>query len=151
MKRKPLVSIVIPNYNYGSTLKECIESAVNQSYKNVEILFMDNCSDDDSMKIAKSFKKFGVKIFRNKYNIGVRSHNKIASLAKGKYIHVLHSDDIVEPTFIEECVELMEENNNVAVTVTERIEINENGQQIGKFLPFIIARVLYPAFLKRQY
>ncbi len=149
MKRKPLVSIVIPNYNYGLTLRECLDSAVNQTYSNIEILFIDNGSNDDSMKIAKSYRKKGVKVFKNKYNIGVRSHNKIASLAKGEYIHILHSDDVVEPTFVEECIELMEENENVAVTVTERSEIDGNSQQIGEFLPFYNCSCIIPGIAQK--
>ncbi len=149
MKRNPLVSIVIPNYNYGVTLKECLESAIHQTYKNIEILFLDNCSSDDSFSIARSYKKYGVKVFKNKYNIGVRSHNKIASLARGKYIHILHSDDVVEPTFIQECVDLMEENSSVSVTVTERIEINENGEQITEYLPFYNCSCIIPGISQK--
>lgn len=126
----PLVSILIPNYNYEVTIDECIKSALAQTYPNCEIIVLDNKSTDNSYFRAKKFKKYGVKVLKNKFNMGVISHNKLITLAKGKYVHILHSDDIIYPTFIEECVNLMEKYPNVGFTVTEREEIDQYGNII---------------------
>lgn len=129
MKNKlPLVSILIPNYNYASSIAETIESALAQDYRNTEIIVLDNHSTDDSYQIAVKYRRAGVRVYRTKRNIGVTSHNALIRMARGKYVHILHSDDMVKPSFIRECVELMERNPNVGFTVTEREEIDENGR-----------------------
>lgn len=50
------VSILIPNYNYGCYLSECFDSILNQTYNDIEVIFSDNASTDDSMKIAESYR-----------------------------------------------------------------------------------------------
>lgn len=146
---KPLVSILIPNYNYEKHLEETIKSALAQTYPNIEILFLDNHSTDNSYKIAKKYRKYGVKVYRLKRNIGVKSHNILLHMAKGKYVHVLHSDDSVLPTFIEECVELMEKNPNVGYTVTERMEIDQYNNELDTALPFYDRSCIIPANSQR--
>jgi len=105
---------------------------------------LDNNSTDNSYERIKKYRKFGVKVWRNKKNMGVISHNKLITMAKGKYVHVLHSDDAVYPTFIEECVRLMENNPNVGFTVTEREEIDENGNLLEPVPPFYNTSCIIP-------
>lgn len=131
-----MVSILIPNYNYGHTISETIESALRQTYENTEIIVLDNKSEDNSWSIIKKFKKKGVKIKRNKKNLGVISHNQLLTMARGKYVQLLHSDDILEPTFVEECVKLMENHPNVGLTFTERTEIDGEGNDLHTAVPF---------------
>lgn len=140
----PLVSILIPNFNYATTIEACIESALSQTYKNIEIIVLDNCSSDNSFEVIKKYKKRGVRIYKNKENIGVLSHNKIITMANGKYVHILHSDDEIMPTFIEECITLMENNPNVGFTVAERVEIDEAGKEIAPYLPFYNVSCIIP-------
>ena len=65
--RLPLITIFITNHNYGKFLKKSITSALKQSYKNFEIIIIDDCSKDDSAKILKNFEKFkNIRIFFNK-------------------------------------------------------------------------------------
>ena len=67
IKKKPLVSIIMPVYNSGSFLFQAIDSAINQTYKNCELLIVDDCSYDNSKKILNYFKKNKkIKIFFNK-------------------------------------------------------------------------------------
>lgn len=148
MKKKPLVSILIPNYNYAHTIADTIQSALNQTYPNIEIIVLDNHSTDNSYQVAKRFRKQGVKVYQNKKNLGVRSHNILLQLARGKYVHVLHSDDQVLPTFIEECVSLLECNPNVGFTVTERQEIDAEGKDIPT-IPFYNRSCIIPGASQR--
>ena len=67
---KKLVSIFIPNYNNGKYLNECISSAINQSYENIEIIVSDDCSTDNSVAIISSLFKGKVKLNVNKRNLG---------------------------------------------------------------------------------
>lgn len=143
--KKPLVSILIPNYNYESTIKDTIESALAQTYENIEIIVLDNHSTDHSFEIAKKYRRRGVRVYQMPFNIGVSSHNLLIKLARGKYIHVLHSDDMVLPEFIEKCVTLMEKNDRVGFTVTERLEINEKGELLETAPPFYNTSCIVPA------
>ncbi len=92
----PLVTIIIPVYNTEKFLKNCLESVVNQTYKNIEIIVIDDASTDQSNKIIKNFEK----TFKNIKGIYLSSHFGISiarnigiDLAQGNYIFFLDSDD----------------------------------------------------------
>lgn len=130
---KPLVSVCIPNYNYGHYLEHCLESVYNQTYPNIEILFSDNASTDDSYETAvrwrRKFREKGYffKVNENKRNIGSDRNSKTAAgFAEGDYIYTLASDDAINPTFIERCIDIFENNPSVGMVMTHREEIDEN-------------------------
>lgn len=132
---KPLVTVCIPNYNYGHYLRHCLDSVYNQTYENIEVQFSDNASTDDSYDIAqeyrKKFKQRGIyfKVTDNKRNVGSDKNSKIASAgSEGDYIYTLASDDAINPTFIERCIDVFENNPNVSTVITHREEIDENGK-----------------------
>lgn len=97
---QPLVSVIIPNYNYGHYISSSIESVLNQSYRNIELIFVDDGSTDDSVDIAK---KYGSSIILiQQQNAGVSAaRNHGLALAKGDFICFLDSDDSWEPEKIE--------------------------------------------------
>lgn len=132
--RKPLVTVCIPNYNYGHYLRHCLESVYNQTYENIEVHFSDNASTDDSYEIAqeyrKKFKEKGIyfKVLDNKRNLGSEKNSQMAYRdAEGDFQYILASDDAIKPTFIERCIEVFENNPNVSAVLTHREEIDENG------------------------
>ena len=133
-KRFPLVSVCIPNYNYGHYLRNCLDSILEQTYPNLEVFFSDNSSTDDSYDIAMEyyykFKKRGIffSLHQNKYNYG-SSKNTSMSLrdSTGEFNYVLASDDSIEPMFIERCISVFEKYPNIAMVMTHRNEIDENG------------------------
>lgn len=125
---RPLVSILIPNYNHSRYLDECIQSALNQTYPNIEIIVLDNCSDDSSVKVAEKYIDKGVCICRNQFNILNRSYCILANeLANGKYFMLLCADDFIHPEFIDKCVKVMEKYTNVGYVHAEKAFINEDG------------------------
>ena len=133
--RKSLVSVLIPNYNYGRYLRNCLDSVLNQTYDNIEVIFRDNRSTDNSMEIAEEYrKKFEEKgIFfsrsQNKYNLGSYANSvKAYNDSIGDYIIYLSSDDAIKPDFIEKCVKVLDENRNVGMVMTHRDEMDENGK-----------------------
>lgn len=135
MKKEPLVSICIPNYNYGKYLSQCLDSILNQTYNNIEVFFRDNCSTDDSYDIAYSYKKkfkergYFYSIANNKQNLGSSINSKLSIRdISGEYLYVLASDDIIKETFVEKCVEVLNNNPNVVEVITHRDEIDENGK-----------------------
>lgn len=139
---EPLVTILIPNYNYGCYLENCFESILHQTYKNIEIHFSDNASTDDSYEIAqkyrKIFKKHGIymKITDNKRNLGSGKNSMlVARDSEGEYLYTLASDDAIYPNFIETCVCIMERHKNVGTVIVNRDEIDEN-DKVTPQVPF---------------
>lgn len=136
MKRqRPLVSVLIPNYNYGKYLRHCLDSVLNQTYDNIEIIIQDNNSTDDSYDIIKEYemksvhKEIDIPIYaaRNKRNIGSDGNcNECARKADGKYMIFLSSDDALKPECIERCVEVMEKNQKVSMVMVHRDEIDDD-------------------------
>ncbi len=135
---RPLVSIGVPIYNSSKYICSTLDSINSQSYKNIEILLVDDCSTDDSFsKICEWSKKsrFPVKIFRNERNLGLtRSCNVVFKNAQGKYFQKLDSDDIIYPSKISEQVLLFENENhdNIAMVFSNTDLIDEFGKLISE-------------------
>jgi len=95
--RKSKVSILITNYNNSKFLDRCIKSCQNQSYKNIEIIFVDDKSTDNSINVAKKFKR--IKILQTKFRTNFPALNQINAIklglqyCSGKTIFLLDSDD----------------------------------------------------------
>ena len=125
IKKKPLVSIIMPVYNSGSFLFQAIDSAINQTYKNWELLIVDDCSYDNSKKILNYFKKNKkIKIFFNKKNNGPAYCRNIGlKKSKGKYVAFLDSDDVWFVEKLQKQVKFME-SKNVLLSCTEYIPFN---------------------------
>ncbi|MDD4353352.1 MAG: glycosyltransferase family 2 protein [Candidatus Nanoarchaeia archaeon] len=93
--KTPLISIIIVNWNGKRFLKDCFDSLVKQEYKNIEIIFVDNASSDDSVNFVKKnySKKLNLKIIKNKENYGFAKANNIgAKIAKGEFLLLLNND-----------------------------------------------------------
>ena len=94
-----LITIIIPVYNEEQYLEKCLNSAVNQTYKNIEIILIDDGSTDNSFKIYQKYPQ--IKVYKQK-NEGLSSaRNKGLELSKGKYIYFLDADDYIEKNTIE--------------------------------------------------
>lgn len=131
MSIEPLVSVMIPNYNHSRYLSQCIESALNQTYPNIEIVVLDNQSGDNSVAVATQYTGRNVRVCRNAYNILNGSYRILSGLlTKGKYMMLLCADDYIQPTFIERAVKIMEEHPNVGYVHGERDFVTPDGQII---------------------
>lgn len=107
-----LVSIVMPNYNCEKYLKATIESVLAQTYTNWELLFVDDCSTDNSLEIVRSYADSRIKILQNEQNSGAAiSRNYALREAKGRWIAFLDSDDLWKPEKLEKQLAFMVENN----------------------------------------
>lgn len=126
----PLVSIMIPNYNHSRYLDQCIQSALNQTYTNIEIIILDNSSDDNSVKIISKYTSSGVRVCRNTYNILNTTYRVLDTLSNGKYKMLLCADDFIECDFIESAVNVMEKYPNVGYVHIERDFITDSGEII---------------------
>ena len=106
-----LVSIIMPSYNCGEYIKDTILSVQAQTYKNWEIIFMDDCSNDDTIRRVSELreKEPRIRLFQNKFNSGAAiSRNNALREAKGRWIAFLDSDDIWEPQKLEKQIRFME-------------------------------------------
>ncbi len=105
----PLISVIIPNYNNEKYLDRCIQSVTNQSYKNIEIIIIDDGSTDRSLDICRSYsdKDKRITIFKNKNRGAAFSRNYGISKSNGEYIQFLDSDDYISHDKFEHQVELL--------------------------------------------
>jgi glycosyltransferase involved in cell wall biosynthesis len=126
----PLVSICIPTFNRAEMVGKAIESALTQSYENIEVLVVDNASEDNIESVVAAYKDPRVKFFGNDKNLGIFGNfNRCIDLSKGKYIHILHSDDYIDSDFTKTCIGFMESHPSVGMTFTSSEFISEVGMK----------------------
>ncbi|ADG70240.1 glycosyltransferase [Brachyspira murdochii] len=132
MKSNPLISIIIPVYNGENYIKDAINSALNQTYRNIEVIVVDDGSKDDTANIVKSFRDKITYIYKN--NGGVASAlNYAIKEAKGDYISWLSHDDIYYPNKIEEEVNELENIDDKTVIYSGFEFVNEKLELITVF------------------
>jgi len=99
MNKSPLISVIIPIYNKELYLKECLDSVLSQSYKNIEVICIDDGSTDNSVSIVEDIinKDSRVKLFKIKHGGPSAARNIGIENAKGEYIHFVDADDYLKP------------------------------------------------------
>ena len=126
---KPKVSIIIPVYNVEKYLKQCLDSAVNQTYENIEIIIIDDASTDNSIDIINFYvnKYNNIKFIKNNINKGVvYSRNLAIKHSNSKYILPLDADDYIDKTYVTKAVNIMENNNNIGIVYSRAKKIYGN-------------------------
>ena len=118
--KKPLVSIVITCYNYADYVAESIESALNQTYKNIEIIVINDGSTDNSLDIINNYKT-RVKVISRKNKGIVFTRNQALDLVKGEFLCFLDADDYFDDDYIENMVKVAQENDADVVYPNWRI------------------------------
>lgn len=144
--KKPKVTIVIPVWNPGSGIKHCIESLQSQTLIDIEMVFVDDCSTDDSMdKVrAAASEDSRIRIIENSENIGAgKSRNKGIEAAQGKYLSFVDPDDYIAPDFLE-LLYKKAESKKCHIVKGSIVQVNEKGQEIstGRSLNQIIRKGL---------
>lgn len=112
MKNKPLVSVIMSEYNTNTELlEESIKSILTQTYSNFELIIIDDCGKNNVKNISDEFNDDRIKVYKNNRNSGlVYSLNKAIEKAKGKYIARMDTDDYSYPDRLKKQVEFMEKN-----------------------------------------
>lgn len=129
-----LVSVIIPTYNVERFIHEAVDSILNQSYKNLEIIIVDDCSSDNTFLILKDYEqKFSnVKVFQNEKNSKISySLNKCLEHSSGDYIARMDGDDISYPDRIQKQVDYLESHPEIDLIGTDLLRINESGEPLG--------------------
>ena len=119
-------SVIIPTYNQASLLEKAVKSVLNQSFKNFEIIIVDNYSDDETQKIVESFQSKKI-IYKKIENHGViaRSRNLGIKISSGKWLAFLDSDDSWYKEKLQIVSDFLQGNNSYDVICTDELIINE--------------------------
>ena len=129
--KRPLFSIMIPTYNCGNYLKDTLESVLEQDLgvDHMQIEVVDDCSTDVNVEqIVREVGKGRVGFFGQKQNVGsLRNFESCLNRCKGKYVHILHGDDLVKPGFYKEIKTLFETHPTIGAAFTGLSVINESG------------------------
>lgn len=129
----PKVSILIPVYNTEAYISESINSVLNQSYQDLELVIVDDCSTDDTYTICQQFAKMDqrIKLYRNEHNLGMMA-NWIHGIGfcKGLYWGKLDADDIWHPEILASNVKILDSDQQVGLVATNYICIDENGKTV---------------------
>ena len=131
--KNPLVTIITPTYNRVKFLEETMNSVLNQDYKNIEYIVLDDGSTDDTLNFLKKFRN-KIRIVSHKNMGEVKTVNKGFSMAKGEIIGVVNSDDPLLPGAIKEFVSYMTKNPEISVVYSDWVYIDEKGKEIEKFI-----------------
>lgn len=117
-----MISVIVPNYNHAPFLHQRIESILSQSYQDIEIILLDDCSSDDSRRVLLEYRDHPKvsQIVLNDHNSGspFAQWNKGVSLAKGEWIWIAESDDWAEPDFLETLMNEVSTRPNVGLAYT---------------------------------
>lgn len=123
-KENPLVSILIPVYNREKYISDSVESAINQTYKNIEIIIVDNCSTDATWKILQDYQHQDerIHVFQNERNLGpVYNWVECFKRAKGEYSKILWSDDWMSFDFVENAIQAFNEDMAFVISAQQII------------------------------
>ena len=130
--KHPLITIAMPTYNRAdSYLKQAIQSALNQTYSNIEIIVSDNCSTDHTETLVRSFNDSRIQYFKQSRNIGmVNNANFCLDVAKGVYYMQFHDDDLLDHDFVGACMKGANYDPNIGIIITGTRIIDEEGKVI---------------------
>lgn len=134
MKNEPLISVVMPAYNAQKYISSAIESILNQTFKDFELIIVNDCSIDNTLKIIKSFRRKDqrIKIINNGMRLNIAATlNKGISQAKSNIIARMDADDISLPERLELQYKLINSSKNISVIGANIIIIDANGNEIA--------------------
>jgi glycosyltransferase involved in cell wall biosynthesis len=125
----PLVSVCIPTYNRSALLRQALDSVLQQTLTNIEIIVADNASPDDTQALIASYRDSRIHYIRNAKNVGHRENCNLGMrLTTGKYIAILPDDDIMLPENLRRKMEVLEDNRHVGLVHSKYHLIDAEGQ-----------------------
>ena len=132
MNDHPKISIIIPSYNNAKYLREAVGSALKQTYKNIEVIIIDDGSTDNSREVAESFRDPRI-IYLWQENEGpAGARNKGIEKTKGEYVAFLDSDDLWEKDKLKKQLDFMEKNPETGMLGTASREMTDDGKIRGR-------------------
>jgi teichuronic acid biosynthesis glycosyltransferase TuaG len=144
-----LISIVTPCYNSSDFISNTMDSVINQTYNNWELIIIDDCSTDNSVDIIEKYiiTESRIKLFRNNSNSGAAASRNLGLLkSSGRFLAFLDSDDLWEPIKLEKQINFMLENN-CPISFTNYELIDEKGNSMNRIINSV-KEINYKAYLK---
>jgi len=134
----PLVSVIIPSYNHEKFLKERIDSVLNQTFQDFELIILDDLSPDNSREIIESYRAHPKvsQIIYNEKNSGstfFQWNKAVLSLAKGEFIWIAESDDVADPKFLEALVPMLQQHSEVVLAYSQSAKMDSEGKITGSW------------------
>jgi glycosyltransferase involved in cell wall biosynthesis len=128
-----LVSIVVASYNHAEYLAQRMDSLINQTYQNIEILVIDDCSTDDSVEVLRKYEAHPKVrlIIREKNGGWVAVSNQGVEMSDGEFVIFANCDDACDPNMIERLVQAMYANPTAGISYCRSLMIDENGKSHG--------------------
>ncbi|MDJ1502188.1 glycosyltransferase family A protein [Xanthocytophaga agilis] len=130
----PVVSVIIPNYNHALYLPQRIESVQNQTFQDIEIIILDDCSTDNSRDVISNYARTDKRIqtLFNTQNSGspFKQWAKGLNLAKGEYIWIAESDDYADPVFLEKLTDILKVQPQVGIVYSQSWQVDAQGKII---------------------
>lgn len=143
------VSVLMPAYNRKNYIESSVKSILDQTFKNFELLVLDDGSTDGTIEKILSFNDPRIRLIRNEKNQGIAfSRNRLLQEARGLYYVLLDSDDIAMPNRIELQLEYLKENDDTSLVGTPCIAIDQNGDYIKSTWAFLQKRPTDPVEIK---
>ena len=129
----PLISVIMPVYNGERFLRQAIDSILSQTYRNFELLIINDGSTDATESIIQSFKDKRIRYVKNEHNLKlIKTLNKGVSLATGKFIARMDADDIAHPLLFEKQIETFLQDKSIDIVNISTYELCENGAKYRK-------------------
>lgn len=128
-QQQPLVSVLIPAYNRPHYLELALQSVLNQTYRNIEIIICDDSSNDEVERMIQPYLESydHINYYKNDKQLRYENGHKLFRLSKGKFVNYLCDDDMFHDKKIEIMVNYMEENDEICLATSSRTLIDENG------------------------
>ncbi len=128
----PMISVIMPVYNAQKYIGQAIESVLDQTFEDFELILVDDGGNDDSVAIAKGYTDQRIKMYHNRGNMGIAySRNLAIRKSRGKYIAIMDDDDISMPDRFKQQVDFMEYNPKIDVAGGQSSMIDENDKVIS--------------------
>lgn len=135
MNDKKLISVVLPVYNCKEYINDSVQSILKQTYKNFELIIVDDGSDDGTLDILNNFKDKRIRLYKNKYNRGlIYSLNRALNKSKGQFIARMDADDICELNRFQKQINYLNKNIEISVVGSAITLIDNNNRVNQKYL-----------------
>ena len=135
MQPQPLVSVIIPNYNHALYLEQRIESVLNQTHQDFELIILDDCSTDQSKTIIESYRNHPKvsHVLYNQQNSGsvFKQWIKGIELCQGDYVWIAESDDYASEFFLQETLSALQNDASLGMVFTKSQAVNDKGETIN--------------------
>jgi glycosyltransferase involved in cell wall biosynthesis len=131
----PVVSLCVPTYKRARFLGKTIESALAQTYRDLELIIVDDASPDDTPAVVARFRDARIRYVRNERNAGVpHNYNRVFGMARGAYVVLLEDHDLLDPQYLARTVPLLERHPEVSFAFTAIDSIDENDDAVARYV-----------------